>query len=55
MGTPMKAKLTAKCVNGLKAGTQMYKVWDTEIKGYFVRVSPKGRKTYALFYRVRFG
>ncbi len=51
MGTPMKAKLTAKCVNGLKAGTQMYKVWDTEIKGYFVRVSPKGRKTYALFYR----
>ncbi|MEX0963068.1 MAG: site-specific integrase [Pseudohongiellaceae bacterium] len=48
----MKAKLTAKCVNSLKPKDKIFKVWDTEIKGFFLRVSPKGRKTYALFYRV---
>jgi len=45
------AKLTAKVVNNLETTGTRYRVWDTEIKGFHVRVSPQGKKTYALFYR----
>ena len=47
----MNAKLTAKVVNNLETTGTRYRVWDTEIKGLHVRVSPQGKKTYALFYR----
>lgn len=47
----MKAKLTAKLVNSLKPKDRMYKVWDTEIQGFFIRVMPTGTKSYCLFYR----
>ena len=46
-----KKKLTAKSVNALKAESKKYRVWDTEISMFFVRVSPEGRKAYALAYR----
>lgn len=29
----------------------MYKVWDTDVSGFFVRVMPSGTKTYAIHYR----
>jgi len=48
----MKEKLTAKLVNALKPESAAYKVWDTEIKGFFVRVAASGLKTYVLYYRV---
>ena len=47
----MKAKLTARTITALRTDNQHYKVWDTELKGLFLRVSPKGTKTYCLFYR----
>lgn len=47
----MKAKLTTKLINSLKPEQAMYKVWDTEIKGFFLRVFPSGKMTYALHYR----
>lgn len=47
----MKAKLTAKQVNSLKPKDKMYKVWDTEIPGFFIRVMPTGAKSYCMFYR----
>ncbi len=47
----MKDKLTTRTVNALKPHDKLYKVWDTEIKGFFVRVLPTGGKTYCLFYR----
>ena len=46
-----KQKLTAKCVKALKSEVKKYRVWDTEINGFHIRVSPEGRKAYALSYR----
>ena len=39
-------KLTKRAVDALVAGPRRYFVWDIELKGYGVRVSPQGRKTY---------
>ncbi len=47
----MRAKLTTKTVAALKPKESLYKVWDTEIPGYFLRVMPSGTKTYCLHYR----
>ncbi len=46
-----KQKLTAKAVNAFKSEVKRYRVWDTEIQGFHVRVSPVGLKAYALSYR----
>lgn len=46
-----KKKLTAKTVNALKAEDRRYRVWDTDLPGFHVRVSPEGRIAYALSYR----
>lgn len=48
----MKSKLTAKLINSLKAKEKAYRVWDTEIPGYFLQVSNSGTKTYRLRYRI---
>ena len=47
----MKAKITTRLAESLNPKSSMYKVWDTEIKGFFIRVLPSGTKTYCLFYR----
>lgn len=47
----MKQKLTKSLIDNLKPTERTYKVWDTEVKGLFVRVSPIGTKTFAIFYR----
>lgn len=47
-----KAKLTAKLVNSLEGKEKGYRVWDTEIQGYFVFVFPTGTKSYRLRYSV---
>ena len=47
----MRARLSAKAINSLEPGDKSYKVWDTELKGFFLRISPKGTKTYCVFYR----
>jgi len=47
----MNKKLNARTVNALDQTGKRYRVWDTEIIGFHVRVSPLGKKTYALAYR----
>lgn len=47
----MNKKLNARTVNALKSTGKRYRVWDTEIIGFHVRVSPVGKKTYAIAYR----
>ena len=47
----MNKKLNSRTVNALKASGKRYRVWDTEIIGFHVRVSPAGKKTYAIAYR----
>lgn len=44
-------KLTKRCVENLAPGASSYFVWDTEIKGFGVRVMPSGTKTYQVQYR----
>ncbi|MEQ8509271.1 MAG: site-specific integrase [Rhodospirillaceae bacterium] len=45
------ARLTKRTLDSLKAKTKDYFVWDDELKGFGVRVSPKGRKTFLVQYR----
>jgi integrase len=46
----MKAKLTNTLLKSLEPQPSSYKVWDTTQQGFYVRVSPKGLKTYVLRY-----
>ena len=46
-----KEKLTKRAVEALQAATSTFVVWDTELKGFALKVAPTGRKTYLLSYR----
>ncbi len=48
----MKAKITKRTVDAVKAGERDSFVWDSEIKGFGLKVTPKGRKVYVLQYRL---
>lgn len=50
-----KAKLTKRTVDAQKAGPAEYIVWDTDIRGYGLRIHPSGRRTFFLKYRTRDG
>ena len=45
------AKLTKRVVTEAKPSERRYELWDSEIKGFGLRVSPGGRKVYILKYR----
>lgn len=45
-------KLTKRTVDALRPAPERFTAWDIEIPGFGVRVSPTGRKTYVLKYRV---
>jgi integrase len=47
----MKFKLTATKIASLAAKSARYRVWDSEIQGFHVRVAPTGKKTFILTYR----
>ena len=48
-----KAKLTKRTVDAVTAPAEGETwVWDTEIKGFILRVRPSGRKVYAVRYRL---
>jgi integrase len=47
------AKLTKRAVDAATAQTGRYLVWDTELKGFGLRVAPSGTKTYFVRYRPR--
>ncbi|MBO6689394.1 MAG: site-specific integrase [Henriciella sp.] len=47
----MKQKLTKRVIDSLKAKDKDYRIFDTEIPGFHVRVKPSGAKSFALKYR----
>lgn len=44
-------KLTKKVVDGAMAGAAQILVWDSDVKGFGLRVTPAGAKSYILNYR----
>ncbi len=46
------AKLTTRTVASLRPRASRYEVFDKDTPGLVLRVTPQGRKTWALFYRV---
>ena len=47
------AKLTKRTVDGAAPKAGRYTLWDTELKGFALRVAESGTKTYILRYRPR--
>ncbi|MEQ1711096.1 MAG: Arm DNA-binding domain-containing protein, partial [Hyphomicrobium sp.] len=47
-----KVKITKSTVDGMKPAATRFVMWDTELKGFGVRVSTEGRKTYVVQYRL---
>ena len=50
-GPNVKAKLTARTVTTLGPQDKPYRVFDTEIPGFYLRVQPTGATTWRYFYR----
>lgn len=48
-------KLTKRAVDALKPTEARFVVWDTEISGFGLRISPTGRKSYVYRYRASGG
>lgn len=48
-------RLTKRVVEALAPRSERYVVWDSELKGFGVRVTPQGRKTYLVRYRTTGG
>jgi integrase len=51
----MRAKLTKRLVEGLVPGNRDVIAWDTELHGFGCKVTPKGRRSYLLYYRTTDG
>src|SRR5579872_254939 len=47
------AKLTKRCVDAAEPRQKRFDIWDTELKGFGLRVETSGTKTYILRYRPR--
>lgn len=47
------AKLTKKTVDQLPTSYQTQSVWDSELKGFGLRISPTGRKVYVVKCRIK--
>ena len=48
----MQVKITKRSVDAAKAGDRDAFLWDNEIKGFGLKVTPKGKKVYLLQYRL---
>ena len=50
-----KYKLTKRIVETQKPSTKYVIIWDTEISGFGLKITPKGRRAYFLYYRTQDG
>ena len=48
----MKARLTKRTVDATKPAERDVIVWDTDVPGFALKVTPKGRKTFFAYYRM---
>lgn len=48
----MQAKISKRVVDATGKGERDQFVWDSEVKGFGLKVTPKGRKVYVLQYRM---
>src|SRR5215831_11844774 len=48
----MSTRITLQSVKAAKPSSKRYVVWDANVKGFGLRVSPDGRKTYVVKTRV---
>lgn len=48
----MEAKITKKLVDQVQAGDRDLLVFDTLLKGFVLKVTPKGAKVYLVIYRM---
>ena len=48
-------KLTKRTLDALATGQARYTVWDSELKGFGVRVETSGRRTFLVRYRAEGG
>ena len=46
------ARIAKRVVDAAKPQAERYTVWDSDLKGFGLRVSPRGTKTYMVRYRV---
>lgn len=47
----MQLKLLKRTIDSLVINGSDYVVWDTQLSGFGIRVSPNGRKTFLIQYR----
>jgi len=48
----MKAKITKRTVDSAKPGDRDYLIWDPELKGFGLKVTPAGNRIYIVQYRL---
>ena len=48
----MRAKITKRMVDATEPGENDLFVWDTDLKGFGLKVSPAGSKVYLIQYRL---
>lgn len=49
---PGKAKISKRLVDAVAPGADEIRIWDTDVKGFVLRVFPNGRKSYGVKYRI---
>lgn len=51
----VRAKLTVRSVEAVVPGAKDSILWDTELSGFGCKVTPKGKRSYFLYYRTKDG
>ena len=55
VGPLVRLRLTKLVVEKAETKSQRYTIWDTELRGFGVKVQPSGRKSYFAYYRTQSG
>ncbi len=50
-----RPKLTKRVVEAAKPGDRDIILWDTELRGFACKVTPKGKRVYFVYYRTHDG